>query len=210
MSELERNARYTDERIAEHPAQLEVRTHALEEGMRPISPTTGAHLAFIATSTGARSIIEIGSGVGVASLWLHRGAPNATLTAIDDGPEHLAQARRALLAEGARSSTLRLIAGHPLDLLPRMTESGYDLVVIGGELEHIAAYLQHALRLVRPGGTIVALRALNGGRVADPARRDPVTSGLRALIREFDRQPDLTVSILPVDGGILQLAKRAS
>lgn len=208
MSDLERNARYTDERIAEHPAQLEVRAHALEEGLRPISPTVGAHLAFIAASTGARSIIEVGSGAGVATLWLRRGAPNATLTAIDDEPEHLAEARRALLAEGARPTSLRLIAGHPLDLLPRMTESGYDFVIIGGELEHIAAYLQHALRLVRPGGTIVALRALNGGRVADPARRDPVTTGLRALVREFDLQPDLTVSLLPLDGGLLQISKR--
>lgn len=209
MTELERNARYTDERIGESPVQLEVRTRALQEGLRPISPTAGAHLAFVAASTGARSMIEIGSGVGVASLWLRRGAPNATLTAIDDEPEYLAEARRALVAEGARPSSLRLIAGHPLDLLPRMTESGYDFVVVGGDLEHIASYLQHALRLVRPGGSIIVLGALNGGRVADPARRDPTTTNLRALIREFDLQPDLAVAVLPIDGGILQLAKRS-
>ena len=209
MSELERNARYVDERIEESPMQLDARTRALEEGLRPVSPATGAHLAFVAAATGARSIIEIGAGVGVATLWLRRGAPSATITAIDDEPEHLAEARRALVAEGARPSSLRLIAGRPLDLLPRMTESGYDLVVIGGELAHVAAHLQHALRLVRPGGTIIALRSLNGGRVADPARRDPVTAGLRALMREFELQPDLAVSLLPLDGGLLQLAKRS-
>lgn len=208
VAELERNARYIDERTEETPVQLELRTHALEEGIRPISAAMGAHLAFIAASSGARRIIEIGAGVGVASLWLHRGAPRATLTVIDEEPEHLSQARRGLIAEGARPADLRTIAGSPLDLLPRMTESGYDLVVIGGRLDHVAAHLQHALRLVRPGGTIIVLHALNGGRVADPARRDPVTSSLRALIREFDLQPDLAVSLLPIDGGLLQVAKR--
>lgn len=209
MAELERNARYIEERTDESSVQLELRMHALEEGLRPISAATGAHLAFVAASSGARSIIEIGAGVGVATAWLHRGAPRATLTVIDDEPEHLAQARRGLLAEGARAAALRLIAGHSLDLLPRMTESGYDLVVIGGRLDHVAAHLQHALRLVKPGGTIIVLHALNGGRVADPARRDHVTNGLRALIREFELQPDLAVSLLPIDGGLLQVAKRA-
>lgn len=209
MTELERNARYADERIVETPVQLEARSRALEEGARTVSPTMGAHLAFVAAATGSGRIIEIGAGLGVATLWLHRGAPGSTITALDDEPEHLADARRALLAAGARAANLRLIAGRPLDVLPRMTEGGYDLVVIGGELDHVAAYLQHALRLVRPGGTILALRALNGGRVADPARRDAVTTGLRALIREFERQADLAVSILPIDGGLLQVAKRA-
>lgn len=209
MTELERNARYIDERIVESPVQLEARSRALEEGVRAVSPAAGAQLAFVAAATGARSIIEIGSGAGVATLWLYRGAPGAIITALDGEPEHLAEARRALVAEGARASQLRLIAGRPLEVLPRMTEAGYDLVVIGGELDHVAAYLQHALRLVRPGGAIIALRALNGGHVANPARRDAITAGLRALIREFDLQPDLAVSILPIDGGVLQVAKRA-
>lgn len=206
MSELERNARFVDERVRESAIQLEARARALEEGLRVPSPASGAHLAFLAASSGARNIIEIGAGVGVGTLWLHRGAPAATITAIGAEAEHLAAARQSLLEAGCRPALLRLIAGDSLALLPRMTESAYDLVVIGGELDHIAAHLQHALRLARPGGTIVALRALNGGRVADPARRDAVTTGLRALIDEFELQPDLACAVLPIDGGILQLS----
>lgn len=209
MSELDRNARFVDERIDESDIQRDARQQALEVGLRPISPATGAHLAFLTAATGARTIIEVGAGVGVASLWLRRGAPTAMLTAIDPEPEHLAMAKRSLVASGARPASLRMITGRPGDLLPRMTEAGYDFVLLGDDLAHIAGHLQHGLRLVRPGGTIVVLRALNGSRVADPARRDPVTASLRALIREFDLQPDLSVSVLPLDGGLLQLTKRA-
>ncbi|KAB1655120.1 methyltransferase domain-containing protein [Pseudoclavibacter chungangensis] len=209
MSELDRNARFIEERIDESDIQRDARQHALELGLRPVSAATGAHLAFLAAASGARTIIEVGTGVGVTSLWLRRGAPTATLTAIDDEPEHLALAKRSLLSQGARPATLRMIPGRPADLLPRMTEAGYDLVVLGDDLAHVAAHLQHALRLVRPGGTIVVLNALNGGRVSDPARRDPITSGIRALLREFELQPDLALSVLPGDGGLLQITKRA-
>lgn len=207
MSDLERNARYIDERVDESDLQREARQLALEVGLHPLSPAAGAHLAFLAAATGARNVIEVGAGVGVASLWLRRGAATATYTAIDAEPEHLSLAKRFLVAAGARPASLRMIPGRPDDLLPRMTEAGYDLVLLGDDLAHVARHLQHALRLVRPGGTIVVLRALNGGRVADPARRDPVTASLRALIREFDLQPDLVVSILPIDGGMLQITK---
>ena len=207
MSELERNARFINERVVESPTQRQARELALESGLTPLSPETGAHVSFVAAATGARTIIEIGAGVGVTTLWLHRGAPGATITAIDDEAEHLAAAKRFVIADGGRATALRMIHGRSLEVLPRLTEAGYDLVVIGEPLDRIAAHLQHALRLVRPGGTIIALRALNGGRVAEPARRDAVTASLRALIREFDLQPDLAVSILPIDGGLLQLAK---
>lgn len=208
MSDLLKNARFISERVRESDVQREARARAIEEQLRTVSPALGAHLAFIMAAASPRSIIEVGTGVGVATLWLHHGAPNANITGLEAEPERLAQARASLIAAGARPTQLRFIAGDPMQLLARMTEAAYDAIVVDESLEHVAGYLQHALRLARPGGTILVLSALNGGRVADPARRDPVTSNLRSLLRELERQPDLTVSLLPVDGGVLQIAKR--
>lgn len=205
MSEFDLSMRFIDEQIVEEPAQRAARRYALELGLPTLSRALGAHLAFVAASSRARQIIEIGSTGGLTTTWLHRGAPHATITCIDDESEHLAQTRRALLESGHSSSAIRCITGDPHQVLPRMSEDTYDLVLIAGPLDHVAAHLQHGLRVVRPGGTILVLNALNRGRVADPARRDPITAALRLVIREFQRQPDLVTSVIPIDGGLLQV-----
>ncbi|WP_087004267.1 O-methyltransferase [Gulosibacter sp. 10] len=205
MSEFELSMRFIDEQIVEPVAQQAARRYALELGLPTISRALGAHLAFMAGATHAERIIEIGSTGGLTTTWLRRGAPEAVITCIDHEPEHLAQTRRALLASGHAPSRVRCITGNPHVVLPRMSEGTYDLVLVTGPLEHVAAHLQHGLRVVRPGGSILVLNALNHGRVADPARRDPVTASLRLLIREFQRQPDLTSSVIPLDGGLLQV-----
>ncbi|VXB44444.1 O-methyltransferase [Pseudoclavibacter sp. 8L] len=207
MSELELSSRYINERIVDDALVRDARQLTLELGLPLPSAATAAHLTFLAAATGASTIIEIGTGAGVLTHAVWRGAPKSTITCIDAEPEYLGHARRLLISAGARGASLRFITGHPQDVLPRMTEGGYDLVVIGGDIAHIGAHLQHGLRLIRPGGTIVALGALNGGKVASPARRDALTSGLRALYSEFDLQEDLRLALLPLDGGILQLTK---
>ncbi|RRJ88586.1 methyltransferase domain-containing protein [Gulosibacter macacae] len=205
MSELEKSRRFVDEQVVETAEQLIARRFALESGLPTISPTLGAHLAFVAAASGAERIIEIGSTGGLTTTWLQRGAPTATITCIDAESEYLADTRQALIAAGHAPARIRCITGDPLAVLPRMSENSYDLVLVAADLAHAAAHLTHALRIVRAGGSIVALNALNGGRVADPARRDPVTASLRALVREFQRQPDLVASVLPIDGGLLQI-----
>lgn len=209
MAEFELARRYLDEQSVESKAQLAARRYAQAEGLPALSPTLGSHLAFLAAATSATQIMQIGTTSGQAGCAFHCGAPEATVTSIDDDAERLDQERRSLLQAGHAPAWIRNISGDPRVVLPRMSESSYDLVLIASDLEHIAAHLQHALRVIRSGGSILTLNALNSGRVADPARRDPVTNSLRALIREFGRHPDLICSVLPLDGGVLQLTTPA-
>lgn len=206
MSDLERNARYLDERVEESAVQLEARRAALELGLRPIPPVAGSLLATLAASVGAMRILELGGGVGTTTLWLRRGAPEASLTVLEEQGDYSAQARRHLLDAGARPAALRFIAGSPA-VLERMSDAYYDLVVLADDPVRFPARLRHALRLARQGGTIAALGALRGSMVADPARRDPITSGMRAIIDELEQHPDFSVAVLPIAGGLLLITK---
>ena len=95
MSENDANARFIRESIVEPSPIARARAHAIELGASPISAAVGSQIAVLAAATGARSIVEIGTGAGVSGLWLLRGAPQAVLTSIDNEPEHLAAARQA-------------------------------------------------------------------------------------------------------------------
>ena len=198
-------ARFAREQVVEPDAIARARQTALELGAAPISPSVGAQCAVIAAATGARSMIEIGRGAGVSGLWLLHGAPDAVLTTIDKEPEHLAAARESFAAARVPSSRVRAIRGRAADVLPRMNEAAYDVVLIDADQDQIIDYVAHGLRLARPGGTVLVPRVLAGGRVADPVARDAHTSDLRSLISETLGSSSVFASLNTADEGLLQI-----
>ena len=57
-------------------------------------------------------------------------APDGVLTSIDVDPECQRSARRRSPTAGHGPSRLRLINGMGLEVLPRLTDGGYDLVFV--------------------------------------------------------------------------------
>jgi predicted O-methyltransferase YrrM len=205
MSEHDANARFIREAIVEPNAIARARAHAMELGAAPISTAVGSQIAVLAAATGARSIVEIGTGAGVSGLWLLRGAPQAVLTSIDNEPEHLAAARQSFAEAKVPATRARFITGRAADVLPRMNEASYDIVLVDADPENVIDYVEHGLRLVRTGGMVLVPRVLAGGRVADPVQRDEVTSAYRSLIQETQESSAVLATVSPVGEGLLQL-----
>lgn len=205
MSEHDANARFIRESIVEPNPIARARTHALELGAAPVSAAVGSQIAVLAAATGARSIVEIGTGAGVSGLWLLRGAPQAVLTSIDNEPEHLAAARQAFADARIPATKARFITGRAADVLPRMNEASYDIVLVDADPENVIDYVEHGLRLVRTGGMVLVPRVLAGGRVADPVQRDEVTSAYRSLIQETQESSAVLATVSGSGEGLLQL-----
>lgn len=205
MSEHDANARFIRESIVEPGPIARARAHAVELGASPVSAAVGAQIAVLAAATGARSIVEIGTGAGVSGLWLLRGAPQAVLTSIDNEPEHLAAARQAFADAKIPATRARFITGRAADVLPRMNEASYDIVLVDADAENVIEYVEHGLRLARSGGMVLVPRVLAGGRVADPVQRDAVTSAYRSLIQETQESSAVIAAVSPAGEGLLQL-----
>jgi predicted O-methyltransferase YrrM len=169
----------------------------------------GAALAAIAAAAGAKAVVEIGTGAGVGSLYLLRGMrPDGVLTTIDVEPEHHRAARETYAEAGIASNRVRLISGRALDVLPRLTDGAYDLVFCDADKSEYAGYLEQALRLLRPGGTVAFDNALWHDRVADPTQRDTETATLRDLGKAVRGDDRLLSALLPVGDGLLIAARK--
>lgn len=202
--------RFVEEVTVEPDAIARAREAALELGAEPISAAVGVQCATIAAVGRALNIVEIGTGGGVSGLWLLRGAPQATLTTIDVEPEHLGAARQAFAQAKVPPARARFITGRAADVLPRMNEASYDIVLVDAEPEGVIEYVEHGLRLVRPGGTVLVPRVLAGGAVADPVKRDEVTTAYRSLIQEVAQSPAVLGALNTAREGLLQLTTLAS
>lgn len=180
------------------------RERAAEHGIVAVGPGAGAALTFLASSTRARAVVEIGTGAGVGTVSLLRGMPReGLLTSIDCEPAHQRLARVACAEAGFAPGRVRMITGRALDVLPRLSDAAYDLVLVDAATVEYPRYLEEALRLLRPGGVVVLDNVLWTGRIADAARRDAVALALRETVRAVRTDERLAPLLLPVSDGLL-------
>ena len=193
--------------VVESESIAKARQQSLELGVEPVSPAVGAQLAVIAAACDARAIIEVGTGVGVSGLWMLQSARSAHLTSIDTETEYQQHAREHFAEAGVAPARVRLIAGRAERgaaaderalLRRRVRRRGRPSVI---------EYVEHGLRLAKPGGSVLVARALWKGRVADPARRDEAATAFRELISELAASSAVVTAISPAGDGLLQIVK---
>ncbi|HWH25726.1 MAG TPA: class I SAM-dependent methyltransferase [Pseudolysinimonas sp.] len=207
MTNKELDWKFAEEFVVEPPALATARAHSLELGVEAVTPAMGAQLAVLAAASGAQSILEIGTGLGVSGLWLLSGAPNAILTSIDSEYDHQQAARTAFTEAQIPANRVRLITGSARDVLPRMNDGAYDLVLVDADAGSVLDYVEHGLRIARRGGLVIVAHALWKGRVADPAQRDETVADYRALLTTI-AESSAVISALSTSGdGLIQLVK---
>ena len=207
MSRIESNWQYAEQFPVEPEALSRARRLSLELGIEPVSRAVAAHLTSIALLTNAQAICELGTGVGVSGLSLLRHNPRAHLTSIDIEDEYHRHARQVFAADGIAGARLRLITGDAHQILPRLNHDAYDLMVIDADPEGLLEYIEYALQVVRPGGTVLVPNALWRGKVADPAARDDVTVSFRDLLQTVADSPAIAPALSPVGDGLLTLTR---
>jgi len=195
---------YAETFIVEDDVLSRARARSGILGCRPIMPGIGTFLRAMSTALTARAVVEVGTGAGVSGVYLLRGMPaDGVLTTIDLETENQRAARMAFTEAGIRQNRARLIPGRALDVLPRLTDGAYDLVFLDAEPLEYDLYLDRAIRLLRPGGMLAVGSALWGGRVADPAQRDPSTTALRDVVRRIREDARVQPALLPCGDGLL-------
>lgn len=200
---------YAEDYLTEDDVLRDARERAARLGCVPVGRGTGAALQFLAALLDARAVVEVGTGAGVSGVWLLRGMrDDGVLTSVDVEAEHQRHARDTFAAAGIAPGRVRLITGRALEVLPRLTDGAYDLVLLDGDKQEYAAYLEQALRLLRPGGVVAVDNALWHDRVADPSQRDPDTVAIRALVQDAIEDERLVPVLLPVGDGLLAAVVR--
>lgn len=173
---------------AETEPQTTARARA-SEVTEPPAPEVGAFLSWLAATANARHVVEVGSAGGVTGLWLLRGmAERGVLTSVE--PDNVIHGVTAASFDHARvGDQVRSIAGDPLDVLPRLSDDGYELCVIQARLGSTGPLLQHARRLLKGGGLVVVLGLDDG-------------ASLRAFADLVDENDDVVGAALPFGGSL--------
>ena len=187
---------------------------AAAAGLRSIQvpPELGRLLGILVRATGARRVLEIGTLGGYSAIHLARALPaDGRLISLEIDERH-AQVARENLSEAGLADRAEIRVGAALDLLPALGgDAPFDLAFIDADKGSYPAYLEWCLRLVRPGGMIVADNVLSRG-VVSPTDDDVDGQAIAAMNEAAARDPRLDAIIVPArDGrdGVLLAAVRA-
>jgi predicted O-methyltransferase YrrM len=202
-------ASFADNFIAEDVNQQAARTRGIEVGTYDATPGSGAFLKYLAELISAQAIVEVGTGSGVGTLWLLKGMINSgVLTTIDDEVQHSQIAKEAMLDADIPSSRYRLITNSPLEVMRKLADRAYDLVVLRSNQEIILDQIDEAKRILRTGGVMAIDRFFGGGKVNDPAQRDARSVALRDAGKALKMDDETwSISLNPVGDGVLVATK---
>jgi caffeoyl-CoA O-methyltransferase len=181
-----------------------LREEADRTGLPPIaiSADTGRLLQVLLRAIGARRVLEVGTLGGYSAIWMARAlGEGGSLISIEKEAGHAEFAQRHLERAGL-DADVRIMVGKALDLLPMFDGQKFDAVFLDADKEPLPTYLDWALRLLRPGGVVIADNALWGGKVIDPANDEESTRAVREFNRRLATDPRLTSIIVPTHDGV--------
>lgn len=161
-----------------------------------VAPNQGKLLYLLARMSGARRVLELGTLAGFSTIWLARAAPE--VVTLELVPEHAAVAEENLRAAGL-TDRVTILTGDALALLATLEEP-FDLVFLDADKQRNAEYLEHALRLTRPGGVIVADNVVRDGAVADAGSGDARVTGVRRFTEALGAAAGVTATAVQTVG----------
>jgi predicted O-methyltransferase YrrM len=189
------------------PLLAEMEAHGERDGIPIVVPATGALLQVLAGARGARRAVEVGTAIGVSTLYIARGlAPGATIVSFEIDQARHAAAREYLDRDG-QSEKVDLRLQDAREGLSEL-DGGFDFAFLDGVKDQYGSYFELVLPLLEPGAVLVVDNVLRGGSAADPDDQ----SDRATVAREFNQRlldnPELSATITPVGDGVLVAVKR--
>lgn len=163
-----------------------------------VSPAQGRMLHLFVRMTGARRVLEVGTLGGYSGIELARALPDdGELVTLEVDPHHAATAETNLARAGLTNA--RVLVGPAAETLATLT-GPFDMIFIDADKPSNVTYLREALRLSRPGTTIIVDNVIREGAVLDPASADDRVRGTRALFDAVHAEPRLTATAIQTVG----------
>jgi predicted O-methyltransferase YrrM len=193
------------------PLLAEMEAHGARDHVPIVFPATGQLLQVLALASRARRIVEVGTAIGVSTLYMARALPpDGRLVSFEVDPDRQAAARGYLERAGLLDRVdLRLQDAR--EALASL-ESGFDMGFIDGVKAQYGDYLDRLAPLLRSGGVLAVDNVLMSGTVAegqsDGRWSDEQINTARAFNARLVEAHDLVATVTPVGDGVLIAVRR--
>ena len=183
--------------------ELNKRTHLNVLQPRMISGHfQGRFLSLLSKMVQPRTILEIGTYTGYATLCLAEGLhPEGVLHTIDI-KEELTDLQREFFDRSGYGSQIVQHLGKAADIIPALNTT-FDLVFIDADKQNYAHYFDLVIEKMNRGGIILSDNVLWSGKVVEEVKHnDKHTQALMAYNQKIKDDPRVETVLLPIRDGI--------
>ena len=183
--------------------ELNKRTHLNVLQPRMISGHfQGRFLSLLSKMVQPRTILEIGTYTGYATLCLAEGLhPDGVLHTIDI-KEELTDLQREFFDRSGYGNQIVQHLGKAADIIPSL-DTTFDLVFIDADKQNYAHYFDLVIEKMNRGGIILSDNVLWSGKVVEEVKHnDKHTQALMAYNQKIKDDPRVETVLLPIRDGI--------
>jgi predicted O-methyltransferase YrrM len=192
------------------PVLAEMEAHGMREGVPIVVPQTGELLHLLAVIRGARRIVEVGTAIGVSTLYMARALPEDGVIVSFEIDEQRHRDARGYLERAGVLGRADLRLQDAREGLESLREP-FDMAFIDGVKTQYGDYFEALVPLLGPRAVLAVDNVLMSGTVAE-GRGDGVwTDAQIATARAFNerllRDERLSGSVFPVGDGVLDAVR---
>ncbi len=202
---------YIDAHIDPDPEELHAIDRAtnvrLLNGRMCSGHIQGRLLKMLVTMAAPQRVLELGTFSGYSALSIAEALEgDATVDTIEVDDE-LEDFIRKNLASTPAGSRVRLHIGDAMRIMEGWDDCHFDLIFIDADKRQYPDYYREAMRLLRPGGFILADNTLWDGHVVEQGRHSSQTEGILRFNDIVAADSAVEKAIIPIRDGLTIIRK---
>lgn len=186
-----------------------IKEKALNEHIPIIMDDTLEYIYELYNDKKTSSILEIGTAVGYSAICFTKFlSDDGIIDTIERDKQRIEEAKLNI-KKAEVEKQINIISGDAVEILPTINKK-YDMVFIDAAKGKYPIFLEHALRLLKNDGIILADNILYKGYVMsdyNKHKQRTAVRNLREYIKETTEDPNLITEILEIGDG-LAISKR--
>ena len=161
----------------------------------------GRLLSMLSKIKTPKTILEIGTYTGYATLCLAEGLPNDGMIHTIDINEELMAIQQKYFKKSKYTEQIKSHVGHAKDIIPTL-EAKFDMVFIDADKSNYGLYFDLIIPKLNPEAIILSDNVLWSGKVTDDEANDKDTLALKAYNKKINEHPDFETVLLPIRDGL--------
>lgn len=168
----------------------------------------GRLLKMLVAMAKPKRVLELGTFTGYSALCIAEGLDDdGTIDTIESNDE-MEEVILTNFSKSPYKDKIRLHIGNALDLLDLWHGNEFDMALIDADKREYDLYFEKVLKLIKPGGFILADNTLWDGHVMEQSKHSPQTQGIMKFNDEVMKCLQVEVAIIPIRDGLTIIRKK--
>ena len=184
----------------------EMEEFAASKNFPIIGPLVGRLLYTMAKVSGAKRILELGSGYGYSACWFAKAIGKEGVIICTEGNPENARLAKEYFRRSKIRTNIRFLVGDALQLIDETTGK-FDIILNDIDKHEYPLALRKALPRLRTGGLLITDNVLWSGRILGK-NPDANTAGILKYNKLVYSSKELFTTIIPLRDGVSISIKR--